>query len=108
MDDWHEEPEGEIRALSARVRYDGWVVATVAVPGEPDPVDVPLPGDGDTLQVVWGNERATHEVDLAGSTKLDRRVQAIVARGVACLNHELAQLRRRQRRAYERRRGVPR
>jgi hypothetical protein len=68
-DDRYEEPEGEIVAVSAAVRYDGSVAVTLSVPGHDEPTRTAFPGDADTLQVVWGSERALHEVDLAGTTR---------------------------------------
>jgi hypothetical protein len=103
-DDRQDEPEDAIVAVSASVLYDGSIAVLVSVPGEDEPAEAVFPGDANTLLVVWGNERAQLEVDLDGTTTLDRRCQMIVARGVARLNHELAQQRRQRRRARERER----
>jgi hypothetical protein len=103
-DDRQDEPEDAIVAVSASVLYDGSIAVLVSVPGEDEPVETVFSGDANTLLVVWGSERAQLEVDLDGTTTLDRRCQEIVRRGVARLNDDLARRRAAERRARERER----
>lgn len=110
MDDWQDDAEshGEIRAVSARVLYDGSLAVTLIVPGEPEPVETVIAGDEHTVMVVFGSEAASRPIDLQGTPALDRRCQRLVARGVARLNDELARRRRRQRREQQRMEGISR
>lgn len=87
-------PDGEIRALSAAVLYDGQVVVMLAVPGVADPVEHTVPGDDHTLLLNW-DEAHPLPVDLDGVTAADRRCQRIVARGVRRLNEEMDRQRER-------------
>lgn len=93
----YDEPSGEIRAVSARVLYDGGIAVMLSVPGEDEPVEATFDGDQHTLFMTWDESRP---IDLAGTKGADRYCQELVARNVACLNRDLAQ----RRRAQERRR----
>jgi hypothetical protein len=96
MDDEDDEI-GEIRAVSAEVCYDGSVAVQLAVPGYDEPVETTFPGNEHTLLMTWD---AARPIDLEGTTAADRRVQEIVARGVARLNEDLARQRTRQERLW--------
>lgn len=86
-------PEGEIRAVSASVLYDGQIAVLLAIPGQDEPVDHTLPGDEHTVMMTHHGQSMT--VDLEGTTAADRRCQRLVARGVARLNREMDRQRER-------------
>lgn len=90
-------PEGDVRALAARVNYDGSLTILLDVPGEQDPVEHTIPGDRHTVLMTYHGQ--SKDVDLAGTKADDRRCQEIVARGVRRLNED-----RERRRAADARR----
>lgn len=96
-DPFDDDQAGEIRAVSARVLYDGNVAVMLSIPGSDELAETTLPGD---LHTLFMTSEESQPIDLDGTKGDDRYCQEIVARGVARMNADL----RRQRAAQERRR----
>lgn len=89
--------DGEIRALSAAINYDGTLAVLLVVPGVEEPVEHVLPGDDHTV-LLCHDEKQPLPIDLDGTGAVSRRCQELVARGVARLNETLAREHARQER----------
>lgn len=88
-----DDEQGEIRAVSAAVLYDGQISVMLDVPGHDELVEHAIQGDAWTVLLTHHGQSLP--IDMGGATATDRRCPELVRRGVRRLNEDMDRQRER-------------